>query len=120
MVASGANTAEELAVNAADRFPIFGVREVHTRADDIVERRTGFCQGFGGDGEDAASLSCCIAVFGADGTGSSEMHETAYADCAGEADDGLVGGTAADVLAHGNSGIRCPGSGIRKASWTEP
>ena len=85
-------------MNAADDFPVFDVGEKHAGADYVVECRTGLFQGFFGDGEDAAGLSCGVFVFCADGTGAGKMDGVPDADGAGEADDGLVGRTAGMFL----------------------
>ena len=39
----GADVGEDLAVGAADLLPVFGVGEVHARADDVLEARRRLC-----------------------------------------------------------------------------
>src|SRR5271165_139169 len=116
----GTGGGEVFSVDAAYGLPVFDVSQVHAGADDVAECRAGFREGFNGDGEDAAGLAGGVFIFRANGTCARQKNGVPHADSAGEADDGLVGRTAADVLAHGVSGIRCQGSGIRRAWWTEP
>ncbi len=101
MVAAGRIAGEEFAVNAADRFPVFDVGEIHAGADDVVERCAGFGQSLCGDREDAARLAGGVFVVGAHRAGSGEVNGVAHAYGAGEADDGLEGRSAGDVLSHG-------------------
>ena len=77
MVAAGRIVAEELAMDAADGFPVFDVGEKHAGADNVVEGCAGFSESFFGDGEDAAGLSGCVFVVGADGAGAGEMNGVA-------------------------------------------
>ena len=58
----------------------------------------GFSKRLFGNLEDAARLSGGVFILGADRAGSGKMHGVPHAHRAGEADDGLVGRTAADVL----------------------
>lgn len=98
----GAGNGEELAVDAADLFPVFGAGEVDAGADDVLDGGAGFFEGGGDDGEDLVGLGGGVCVIGADGTGSGDVDDGADADGAGEADDGLVGAGSGDVGAGGH------------------
>jgi hypothetical protein len=101
----GADGAKELAVDAADGFPVCSVGEVHAGADDIFEGCAGIGEGFFGDGENAAGLAGGVFVVSTYGTGSGYMDRVTYANGAGEPDDGFEGGSAWNIFAHDGFGF---------------
>jgi hypothetical protein len=105
----GTNGGEELAVDTAYGFPVGGAGEVDAGAVDVLDGAAGLLESGGDEGEALGSLLGCIGCVGSDRAGSGDVDVVADADGAGEADDGLVGAGAGDVLAVGGS-ILHPGS----------
>src|ERR1035441_6105470 len=81
----GTDFAEEFAMDAAHRFPIFSVSQEHAGADDVIEGGVGLSEDVGGDGEDAACLACGILIVGAHRPGSGQVQRVSHTNRAGAA-----------------------------------
>jgi hypothetical protein len=100
----GPGDGEELAVDAAHGLPVAGAGEVDAGAVDVLDGAAGLFEGGSHEGEALVGLIGDIGFIGSDGAGSGDVDVIADADGAGEANDGLVGAGAGDVLAmaHGS------------------
>src|SRR5579884_3868510 len=78
-------------MHAAYGLPVFGVGQIHARADNIFEFRSGFFKSRLNQGKALASLCGRVSVVCADWRGAGNMHSIANAHGAGEADDRLMG-----------------------------
>ncbi len=108
----GTGDGKELSVDASDLFPIFDAGEVDAGADNVLDGRSGLLEGGGDDGEGLFGLGCGIGVFGVNGAGAGDVDVGADADGAREADDGLVGTRAGEVLAGRHEGLDAVVSGL--------
>src|ERR1700677_3929294 len=97
-----ADEAEELTVDAAGWLPVLGVGEVHAGAVDVFEGTTSVLEGGGDKGETLVGLFGDVGDVGTNGTGARDVDMIADPDGAREADDGLEGRGAGDVLAIGH------------------
>src|SRR5262245_2244807 len=90
-----ADIAEELAVHAADHFPMRDIDEIDPRADHVLQRGTRIGKRLGDDLDDGARLRGWIADrhwLAARARGrAADGDDVAHAHGAGEADDRLVG-----------------------------
>ena len=96
--AGGAYSAENFAVGTAYLFPVFGAGDEHAGADDVVEGGAGLSERSLDQLEYGAGLFGRREFLRTHRAGAGDMHNVADADGAGEADDGLEGGSAGDVL----------------------
>ena len=94
VVFAGRILSEDLSVGAADALEVVGPHQVDAGADDVRERGARLLEGGADDLEAAPGLAVGvlgrIGAVGHDGRGAGHVHVLADADCAGEADDGLV------------------------------
>src|SRR5438093_1604253 len=73
------HSAEDLAVGAADRFPVCGVDEVDARPDDVLGRSADLGEGGDDDLEAARRLCVRIGRFAPDGRGPGHVDVAARA-----------------------------------------
>src|SRR5580704_15778953 len=97
-----ADKAEELAVDATDGLPVFGVSQVHASAVDVLDGAAGVLEGRCDEGEALFGLFGGVGLVRTYWTCAGDMDAVADADGAGEADDGLEGRCAGDVGALGH------------------
>ena len=90
-------------MHAAHGFPIRHVGQVDARAHDVLKGRARFLQNAGDDGQALVRLPGNVGIVAADRAGAGNHDVPADTHGAGEADDGLVRGSAGNVLA----GVHC-------------
>src|ERR1700733_4327232 len=93
----GTNEAEEFAVDAACRLPVFGPGEVHAGAVDVLDGAACVLEGCGDEGKALVGLLGDICLVRAYRAGAGDVDEVADADGAREADDRFKRAGAGDV-----------------------
>jgi hypothetical protein len=94
---SGENEAEEFAVDASGRLPVFGSGEVHASAVDVLDRAARVFEGCCYEGQALIGLLGDICVVRAYRAGAGDVDEVADANGAREADDRLKRTSAGNV-----------------------
>jgi len=84
-------------VNLADNLPVMSVGKVHAGAVDVLDGRARIFECRGNDAEALLGLLSDVAVIRSDRARAGNVDVIADANCAGEANDGLVRGCAGDV-----------------------